>query len=332
MTPVKYNEQRMGAYGYGGYGSAASYSTDSVAAPIPRSNAGVNEEWAMSERRAEGYPPPQQQHYGHRPGEGEKVGREQYRPSPLNSQQQGPPHIDHVPNLTGSRRLDRETWETSDGTTVGMGSWGGILKEGSDASQYQQPHQQQSSWDEHSLATPRAGAYRTQQIQAYAPQHHSKPDEYGVGGGLSALGAPMGGGDTVMVTPKSVGGARQSREMPGHVAGRSMRAVVEGYGTSADTEEESGLAYMASSSPPAPAVVGAAVGRRGYALTDPGSQQPSVSSADSGGGGYGYHQQTAAREASAAGTFGDGRSFHSREFATAGTTDEIVPPPGMNRR
>jgi hypothetical protein len=148
-----------------------------------------------------------------------------------------------------------------------------------------------------------------------------------MGGGLSALGAPMGGGDTVMVTPKNVPGgvARQSREMPGHAAGRSMRATVEGYGGDHHEDDDAGLAYLASSSPPA------ASGRRGYTLTDPGFKQSSESSADSG------YRQHEGRDASA-GTFGGGgeQSLHSREFATSGTSDDrderFVPPPAMNRR
>jgi hypothetical protein len=317
MSPVKNNEPRMGAYGYGGYGGTASYSTDTIEAPIPRSHVAGGEEWAMGERRTQGYPPqPHQQHGYH---ESEKEDRNQYRQSPASTtQRQTAPLIQDVSNPTGARRTNHEAWKTSDASTVGMGSWGGVVKDGSDS---QQPRQrrQQASWDGHSLATPRAGAYQAQQTQQY--QSH-RPDEYGVGGGLSAFGAPMGGGDTVTVTPRNVvGGVRQSREMPGHAAGRSMRATVEGY-----EEDDTDLSYRAGS-PPSAADGGG--GRRGYALRDPGSRQLSESSANSG-----YHRH-AGRDASA-GTFGNGQSLHSREYATSGTTDDrdgqFIPPPAMNRR
>jgi hypothetical protein len=314
----------MGGYGYSGYGGPASYSTDTVEAPVPhRLHAAGREEWAMSERRADGYPPPQPQQYGHH--ERDMADRNQYRQSPTSTSQHQPsPFIQNVSNMTGPRRANREAWEPSDASTVGMGSWGGILKEGSEP--HQPRHRQQPSSEDHSPETPRAGAYQAQQTQPYQQQQHrTGPDEYGRGGGLSALGAPMGGGDTVMVTRKNVprGVARQSLEMPGHAAGRSMRAVVEVYGSGHHEDDDASLAYLSSSSPPPGA------GRRGYALKDPSSQQPSESSADTG------YRQHEGRDASA-GTFGGERSLHSREFATSGASDDrdepFVPPSAMNRR
>jgi hypothetical protein len=282
----------------------------------------------MSERRTDGYPPPQPQQYRHH--ESENADWNQHRQSPASSSQHHhpAPFIQNVSNLTGPRRAGREGWETSDATTVGMGSRGDILKGGSEPQQQSRHRQQPSSSEDHSPETPRASAYQTHQTQPYhlqqqqqqQQQYRTGPDEYGRGGGLSALGAPMGGGDTVMVTPKNVPGgvARQSREMPGHAAGRSMRAVVEGYGGDHHHEDDdASLAYLSSSSPPPPEA-----GRRGYALRDPGSQQqqPSESSVESGTG-YRPHEQHESRDASArtfGGGGGGGRSLHSREFATSG--------------
>ena len=317
QRPVKHNEAQLGGYGYSGY-APASYSTETVGTAIPparRSNAGKNspEEWAMGERRTDVYPPQQQHRDPYYNGENEKReqgNRQSWVPhaAPVIQQptpQPLPPKIDTVSNLTGPRRLDRETWEVSDGSTVGMGSWGGILRDGSE-----HQHQQASH------------AYQQQQ------PHHTGPDEYGVGGGLSALGAPMGGGDTVMVTSKNVEARRESREVPahGHAAGRSMRAVVEGYDHPREESDVSELAYVSSTLPPGPV---ASHGLRGYALRDPGSLQPSAQASDAS---TGYHHP----KESTGGTFGDGRSgasLHSREFANTGLEDDrdepFVPP---NRR
>lgn len=324
-TPVKFNEPGMGGYGYGGYGHA-SFSTDTLAAPGRRSNAAGNaaEEWPMSERRNDVYPPQQRQQQSDQYYNGDNEKRDQpygqsYVPAAASLQQPQPqplpPRIDTVSNLTGPRRLERETWEVSEGSTVGMGSWGGILRDGSES---QQQHQQQASQ------------------QSYQQQYTGGPDEYGRGGGLSALGAPMGGGDTLMVTSKNVSARRESRETTGqgHAAGRSMRAVIEGHDHSSSTDDYSDLAYARNSHAPDYSDFSGGGGGRGYSLQDPGfgsasghgSQQPS--SVDNG-----------RREPSAsAGTFGDGRSsLHSREYATSGNPgnerdEPFVPPLTTNRR
>ena len=125
-----------------------------------------------------------------------------------------------------------------------MGSWGGILKGGSNAATHESPSYPAIAAPFSSTLTPTTP--RPSQPQQQAPtQRKDGADEYGMirtTGGLGALGAPMGGADTVSVTPRNVTRARQSVEQPGLVGGKSMRAIVEG-------SYDSDLGYMQNSPP-----------------------------------------------------------------------------------
>lgn len=208
LNPVQHNEGRMGSYGYNGF-PQSNPSQDTFATRYSQPQPVKAEPWSIQETH--GYPPanydnPYSQNASY------------YTPDDSSSQSHHskvatyPPQIDNVSNLTGPRRTGREGTDT----TVGMGSWGGILKEGSDASTQQQQQ-------------PRRDGV----------------DEYGMMGktGLSALGAPMTGAGTVSVTPHNVSAARQSVQQPGmSVRDKSMRAVVE-------RSDDSDLSYTQASPP-----------------------------------------------------------------------------------
>ncbi|PVG04057.1 hypothetical protein CPB86DRAFT_747201 [Serendipita vermifera] len=315
MVPVKENEARMGGFGYSGYGHVNA-SGDTLAGSTPLRGKYGGEQYQMKDvkRQSYGYPPVAPSPLSDNPYSPEDA--HSYSPityAPRQPSQHShttyeedisttkhsristePPQINNISNLTGPRRQGREGWETSEGaSTVGMGSWGGILKEGSE-----DPN------------TPRAQDFQyRQQEQAYQQPSESRrdgADEYGVlhqrsnSGGLGALGAPMGGGNTIMVTPRDGVKARQSVEVPassGHVHARSMRAVIE-------NSDDSDLAYARATSPTQ------------YYTSGSHTMQGS--------------------EASMA-TFGQPRSLHSREYASGGSNgiieerDEPFTPP-TNRR
>ncbi|KAG8769089.1 hypothetical protein FRC15_004777 [Serendipita sp. 397] len=195
-----------------------------------------------------------------------------------------------------------------------MGSWGGILKDGSES------HTGHGQDDQ---ATPRAAIFSQQPVPPL-PQTRDGADEYGriaSHTGLGALGAPLGGGETISVTPRNVPAARRSIEQSGHIGGRSMRAVVEG--------SDSDLAYMQSSSPPAGHHL-LETTSSSYASSQMQSQysRPSYN-APRGLDQPGGRPFIQARDASV-GTFGEQQSLHSREYASSGFTEErdepFIPP------
>ncbi|CAG7852625.1 Golgi apparatus membrane protein TVP38 [Serendipita indica DSM 11827] len=300
MQPVRNNEQRMGSFGYGGYGQNA-ISTDAV------HNAG---KFSSYEYPPAPYQDPYNQSGGRQPVSYDVTGA--YRPIRLPSQ---PPQLDEPSNLTGPRRNGRG-WETSGDSTVGMGSWGG-LKQPSESDPTGRQYEPDAN------ATTQASNFS--QPEQFAPQRRGGADEYGMlhaQTGLSALGAPMGGGDTISVVARNAPGARQSVQQTGHIGGRSMRAVVE--------DHDSDLGYMQASPP------SSSHPHLGY--YDPTSHfsEPSSSAYTSQVGhsqapsaGQIYHPPGRSREASS-GTFGVPRSLHSREHASSGASearDEPFIPP-----
>ncbi|KAG8834932.1 Tlg2-vesicle protein [Serendipita sp. 400] len=311
MTPVRQNDGKLGVYGYSGMGQPAP-STDTIAAPVPQHKV---EEWPMGEIKAYEYPPAA---YSDPYAQNQAPGRQpvsydvsNYRKSRAPEKA---PQLGEVINLTGPRRKGREGFETSEASTVGMGSWGGILKDGSE------PHTRHGQDDQ---ATPRAATF-SQQPMPPLPQTRDGADEYGriaSQTGLGALGAPLGGGETISVTPRNVPAARRSIEQSGHIGGRSMRAVVEG--------SDSDLAYMQSSSPPAGHHL-LETTSSSYASSQMQSQysRPSYN-APRGLDHPGGRPFIQARDASV-GTFGEQQSLHSREYASSGFTEErdepFIPP------
>ena len=300
MHPVRTNEQRMGSFGYSGHGQTA-LSTDTV------HNAGKSSNYE--------YPPapyqdPYNQNGGRQPVTYDVTGA--HRTTRIPSQA---PQIDDVTNLTGPRRNGRD-WEVSESSTVGMGSWGGLR-------QQSEAHPTAHQYESDANSTPRAPNFS--QPEQPAPQHRGGADEYGMlhaQTGLSAFGAPMGGGDTISVTPRDVPRSRHSVEQPAHIAGRSMRAVIE--------EPDSDLGYM-QASPPASSHFGyhgptshfSEPSSSAYTSQVGHSQAPSAA-------GQGYHHPAGQSREASTGTFGAPRSLHSREHASSGTSearDEPFVPP-----
>lgn len=259
---VKPNEGvwgRGGGYGYNGIGNQ---SEDTISAPFPQKAKAPVDRWEMSETSNDNpihaYPPSTRDDpYQQGPGANAPPHQSSYDEAAVYHHSKVPaqaPQINDVPNLTGPRRTGRDGWETSEASTVGMGSWGGILHEGSESDPSQGPGGYPQSYPAtahqlHPSMVPGSGN-QSQQQDFQRPQHIGGPNAPNAPGisnsrsqdlaelgvlngqpGLSAFGAPMGGGDTVMVTPRSVPGERQSAEMKGpgagHALNRSMRATVE---------------------------------------------------------------------------------------------------------
>ncbi|KAG8834036.1 Tlg2-vesicle protein [Serendipita sp. 399] len=315
MNPVRPNDNKLGGYGYTGMGHPVP-STDAIVEPVPTRDV---EAWPMSEMKSHGYPPApysdpytQSQNSGRQPVNYD-VSSNYHRKSRAPEKA---PQLGDVSNLTGPRRKGREGFETSE-STVGMGSWGGILRDGSET---------QIGQNQDDQATPRATTFSQQQSPLPATQSsylRDGADEHGrIGsqGGLAALGAPLGGGETISVTPRNLPGARQSVEYSGHVGGRSMRAVVEG--------SDSDLAYMQASPPSGHHLQQATTSS--YSSPQSQTQYSRPSHANSPAlDGTGGRTLVRTRDMSA-GTFGDQPSVHSREYASSGFTEErdepFIPP------
>jgi hypothetical protein len=160
---------------------------------------------------------------------------------------------------------------------------------------------------------------QSQQQGFQRPPVHNDLAELGVLNGhtgLSAFGAPMGGGDTVMVTPRSGPGEkrRDSAEVKGpgtgaspgtgHVLNRSMRAVIEGSDYDDPYQQQQQYQYQQQNLGPPP---GAA------APVNPGS--------------YNYHSAPASgrdqHQQASSDTFGYPASstVHSREYASTGSSN-----------
>lgn len=236
-----------------------------------------------------------------------------------------PPQIREVSNLTGPRRAGREGFELSEGaSTVGMGSWGGLLKEESHI------HSQKPSYAFSTRASMRPnepsphalGSPTTPRTSVFQTQHETPrkdgADEYGMlnrPAGLSAFGAPLGGGQTVSVMPRNAPISRTSTEVPNVIVGRSMRATIE---SSYDSDLEQ-TQYSPHLHPYDPSTASS---------FSQGPHRPFAS--DPSGVSGSYH--TAPGTDMSQGTFGGGRTLHSREFASTGSNEiEESQMPGSYR-
>jgi hypothetical protein len=332
MIPVKHNEPRMGAYGYHGFArsdiSHETYATE----PSRHPDGSQGEAWATNDPQMtpHAYPPTQyndpyhqqayNQPYGYQPSASQQD-RSSYQHSKGLT---NPPQIDNVSNLTGPRRTGREGREGPD-STVGMGSWGGVLKEGSDATTHESSSYPAAAAPFSSTLTPGSPTTpRPSQPQQQTPtQRKDGADEYGMirtTGGLGALGAPMGGADTVSVTPRNVSRARHSVEQPGLVGGKSMRAIVE-------SSYDSDLGYMQSSPPNNYMQHNMSTPTAASFQQAPSYAEPAISASQYSGSYHTGHGQDVPQ-----GTFGGQPSVHSRQFASSGTGgEEEIYMPGAYR-
>lgn len=323
---------RGGGYGYDGLGNRTE---ESFNTPSPQRAKGSVDQWEMSENknRSHAYPPGRDDPYQQSANANHK-GRSSYEEASVYHHSKigtQPPQISDVANLTGPRRTGRG-WETSEGaSTVGMGSWGGLIQESSESEPSGQPGQ--TSYPQ--SYPPTSHLLHPSMMSPTGPQQQSqRPHHSGIGvndlaelgvlnghTGLSAFGAPMGGGDTVMVTPRSGPGERQSVEMKGqgHALNRSMRAMVEDsdlshtyhmHNDDYNQPPQQNLDPYASNASEAPHIPPGAA-----APVQPGS--------------YSYH--TTREQQPSQDTFGQPVSAHSRGFASTRSSndhdDMLVPTP-----